>query len=269
MGNTVHDNRSAFPPTTRAARLRTTSSTTTATTASRPSKTRRSSATLFTRNATGIALDYYSLRPGDQQPRLREHQPGHPCQPAATVRLSSTTRVYQPTGDAIDIRTSSSNVTLNNNILWTQAGFDINVDATSQVGFQSDYNDLYVTGTRQARLPGKGRHSSRRQAWFYLVGQDQHSLSVNPQFVNPAGPDGILGYSTDTDRRRPDHRRQQRYRLQHHRHLDEDRQQSADNGEYLTDAAGNGSHVATWSFSGLTPGTTYQVAVTWPSPTPA
>ncbi len=103
--------------------------------------------------------------------------------------------VYQPTGDAIDIQTNSSKVTLNNNILWVQAGFDINVDATSQVGFQSDYNDLYVTGTGQL-ASWQGQNILTLASWYYLVGQDQHSLSVNPQFVNPAGMDGILGYST-------------------------------------------------------------------------
>ena len=39
-----------------------------------------------------------------------------------------------------------------NNILWTQAGYDIKVDPTGEAGLQSDYNDLYATGTGSVGL---------------------------------------------------------------------------------------------------------------------
>ena len=98
-------------------------------------------------------------------------------------------------GDTIDIQTNSANVTLSNNIFWTQAGYDINVDATSQVGFQSDYNDLYATAGGKLGF-WQGQAILTQQAWYYQIGQDRHSVSVDPQFVAPAGADGILGYST-------------------------------------------------------------------------
>ena len=63
--------------------------------------------------------------------------------------------VYQVTGDAIDVLNHDTNVSLSNNILWTQNGFDIKVDATSEVGFESDYNDLYTTGARRGWFVGK------------------------------------------------------------------------------------------------------------------
>ena len=38
---------------------------------------------------------------------------------------------------------------------------------------------------------------------------------------------------------------------------------AAEGGEYITTPSGSGSSAATWTFSGLTPGATYQVAVSW------
>ena len=54
--------------------------------------------------------------------------------------------IYQPTGDAILVTGSVTNAHLRNNILWTQNGFDISVDNSSQSGFTSDYNLLYTSG---------------------------------------------------------------------------------------------------------------------------
>jgi len=52
--------------------------------------------------------------------------------------------VYQPLAMQFASPTLTSNL-IENNILWSQVGYDINVDPTSQVGFSSDYNDLYTT----------------------------------------------------------------------------------------------------------------------------
>ena len=157
---------------------------------------------------------------------------------------------------------NSSNVVLGNNILWAQAGYDINVDPTSEVGFQSDYNDLYASGSGRLGY-WQGQTFLTQQAWFYQIGQDQHSLTVDPQFVNPAGPDGVLGFGTTP--------------IGSAQIIDDSSPSgfattgtwtktttsSADNGEYLTTPTGNGSSTATWSFTGLVPGATYQVSVSW------
>ncbi len=42
---------------------------------------------------------------------------------------------------------ATQNVNLLNNIIWTQAGYDINVSNDSQQGFSSNYNLLETTGT--------------------------------------------------------------------------------------------------------------------------
>ena len=102
--------------------------------------------------------------------------------------------VYQPVGDAVLVQSSSQNVTLRNNILWVLAGYDLNVAADSQVGFNSDYNDLFTTVTGKV-AHWQGTDFATQADWFYRVGQDPHSFSADPQFVNPPGADGILGYS--------------------------------------------------------------------------
>ena len=130
------------------------------------------------------------------------------------------------------------------------------------MGFQSDYNDLYATASGKLGL-WQGQSFLTQQAWYYQIGQDQHSLSVDPQFVEPAGADGILGYSTAT--------------IGAAQIIDDSSasgfsttgawtqvsSSAAENGEYLTTPAGNGSAVATWTFSGLIPGATYQVSASW------
>ena len=114
---------------------------------------------------------------------------------ATTEVLNNT--VYQPQGDAILVADHFSNVHLRNNILWAQNGFDISVDPTSEAGFQSDYNNLHTTGSGQ--IGSWENHPFNRLIdWSYELGLDRHSQSVDPQFVNPAGPDGVLGYSTTT-----------------------------------------------------------------------
>jgi len=80
------------------------------------------------------------------------------------------------------------------NILWAPAGYDLNLSDDSAIGFQSDYNDLVVSGTgKAARL--SNRDYPALSDWLLEFGLDTHSISANPQFVNAAGPDGILGYS--------------------------------------------------------------------------
>ncbi len=105
--------------------------------------------------------------------------------------------IYQPQGNAIRIESSFSNAHLQNNVLWAASGYDISVDPASEVGFQSDYNNLYTTGTGQIGS-WENRPFSRLVDWSYELGLDRHSQSTNPQFVNATGPDGILGYSTTT-----------------------------------------------------------------------
>ncbi|HEV3340661.1 MAG TPA: LamG-like jellyroll fold domain-containing protein, partial [Pirellulales bacterium] len=169
--------------------------------------------------------------------------------------------VYQPAGDALVIDGSSINDQVKNNILWAQAGHDISVSAdNSELNLQSDYNDLYTSG---AGVLGQweGTDFTTRSAWFYQVGLDQHSIVADPQFVNVAGADGVLGYSTAT--------------AGPAQIVDDSGSAFSVSGLWTTQANGYGGSehvsnggnddVATWTISNLTPGSWYQVAATWSS----
>ena len=212
-------------------------------------------------NATGIALDYISLGPVSNNLIYENTNQGILVTYYGSLSIINNT-IYQPAGDAIDIQDDSSNVTLNNNILWTQAGYDINVDPTSEIGFQSDYNDLYTTGSGSIGS-WEGQTFSSLTEWILELNLDRDSLSVDPQFVNPEGADGIVGYSTTP--------------IGAAQVIDDSSatgfsttgvwtslaNATADNGEELMASAGSGNAVATWTFTGLTPGATYQVSASW------
>ena len=113
--------------------------------------------------------------------------------------------VYQLVGDAIQVGQSSQDLQLRNNILWASDGYDLVVAADSQRGFHSDYNDLVATPDGQLALwgtysfPFNPTPADPLIDWQYELGFDQHSLAADAQFVDPAGLDGILGFSTAPD----------------------------------------------------------------------
>ena len=95
------------------------------------------------------------------------------------------------------------------------------------------------------------------------LGLDAHSLDVDPKFVNPAGPDGLLGFSDQA--------------VGSPTILDDSSPTGVTftgnwttqytggyNGESAVSDGTNGD-VATYTFAGLTPGSYVQVAVTWPA----
>ncbi len=97
------------------------------------------------------------------------------------------------TGNAVQVDGNTANAQLLNNILWAQAGYDISVAADSQVGFQSDYNDLYTTGTGSLGW-WQGVTFTSLATWYYELGLDEHSITADPQFVNPSGPEGSFDF---------------------------------------------------------------------------
>ena len=169
--------------------------------------------------------------------------------------------VYQPVGDAVRIENNTYGTDVRNNILWVQDGYDIFVDSSSQTDFTSDYNILHTT------LSGKmvswgGVEFTERQYWFYEFGHDRNSLTVDPQFFDIDGADGIVGFSTET--------------LAAAQVIDDgDPSFVLDgtwtpgpggvgyDGDYQSAPGDSGDNTAAWTFTGLTAGATYQVAATW------
>ena len=111
--------------------------------------------------------------------------------------------IYEPQGDGIDILDQSKNVQLRNNIIWVQSGYDISVTADSEVGFASDYNILYTSGTGQVGLWDQVARPTLA-AWQVADLTDADSQALNPLFVNPLGSAGVAGYISPTDDGRDD-----------------------------------------------------------------
>ena len=113
----------------------------------------------------------------------------------ATTLVNNT--FVQPTGDAIRALSNSKNLRLRNNVLWVSSGYGLYVAPDSQTGFQSDYNDFYVTGNGQVAL---WQNVSRPTlaAWRTTAFTDANSLSVDPRFVDLDGADNLLGYVSRT-----------------------------------------------------------------------
>ncbi|MEQ1829659.1 MAG: right-handed parallel beta-helix repeat-containing protein, partial [Pirellula sp.] len=111
--------------------------------------------------------------------------------------------VYQPLGDAIRLQSNSRNVNVRNNVLWVNAGYDLNIAGDSQTGFQSDYNNLFVTGTGMVAT-WQNVDRPTLSAWRTTAFTDANSLSIDPQFVNLLGADGLLGYSSAVNDGRDD-----------------------------------------------------------------
>jgi parallel beta-helix repeat protein len=105
--------------------------------------------------------------------------------------------IYQPiAGNALRVGGlgyTATNVTVRNNIFSVAAGYAIQVDPASQVGFNSDYNALVTTGTGKI-----GNWSSRDftslSDWYFELGLDQHSQTSDPKWVDVDGADNQLGY---------------------------------------------------------------------------
>ncbi|HZL38153.1 MAG TPA: right-handed parallel beta-helix repeat-containing protein, partial [Tepidisphaeraceae bacterium] len=102
------------------------------------------------------------------------------------VRVFNNT-FYTPAGDNIDISGGSQLVEIQNNILWTAKGYDLNVADDSHAGFFSDYNDLYATGS--GKLVHYFMDFTDVLDWQVDVNQfDLHSIgatAVNPGWAQP------------------------------------------------------------------------------------
>lgn len=92
------------------------------------------------------------------------------------------------TGTTTDSRVvsleSTSVITLNDNILCNHAGGYVLVLLSTSTT-NSDYNDLFTTGSNLCYSSGGGNYGNL-STWQYYSGKDGHSYSIEPNFVNSA-----------------------------------------------------------------------------------
>ncbi|MCK4873492.1 MAG: right-handed parallel beta-helix repeat-containing protein, partial [Phycisphaerales bacterium] len=112
-------------------------------------------------------------------------------------RIQNNT-VYETAADGIRVQDSSQYVRLRDNIIWVDSDHGIYVANDSQTGFDSDYNVIYPTGTAVTGYWQSTTHATL-QEWRLATFGDAHSQARDPLFVDPAGGDGLLGYTGGVD----------------------------------------------------------------------
>ena len=116
----------------------------------------------------------------------------------------SNNTIYTPAGHGIHLQSNTRETALRNNIIWTESGYDLRVETDSQVGFSSDYNNLFATGT--GKLVYWQKDFVDLFDWQVEADFDNHSIGFaapsprldNPQFVNLAGDDYHLTDAAST-----------------------------------------------------------------------
>ncbi len=162
-------------------------------------------------------------RHGVEQRPGGEHDGGHP---RSRRRLMAARSIWTTTRSsrrpAMRCRWTGARSTreLLNNILWAQSGYDIAVAADSEIGFQSDYDLFYSTGTGCARLLAGADHP--HAARLVLRDRQRSARPVRePAVCRSGGPRRRDRIQHDAGRLARRDRRQQRLRLQPDRIVDQ------------------------------------------------
>ena len=152
-------------------------------------------------NTVGILANYYGPVSIQHNLIYRNTGQGILVDNVNGVTITNNT-IYTPSGDGVRIQNSCINVSLRNNILWvasgggnSSGGYDLYVTTNSQVGFSSDYNNLYSTGS--GKLVWWQKDFVDLFDWQVEADYDDHSIGYtapnptldDPQFVNLADDD--------------------------------------------------------------------------------
>ena len=112
--------------------------------------------------------------------------------------------IYQLSGSGIrlDVNqtgfTTSTPFLVENNIIQVGSGNAYVFDDLSFPAVIADYNDIFVSGSGGIGSVA-GRAFTTDASWVAETALDAHSIYTDPKLVNPAGADGLLGYSGGVD----------------------------------------------------------------------
>ncbi|MCA9140251.1 MAG: right-handed parallel beta-helix repeat-containing protein [Planctomycetales bacterium] len=176
----------------------------------------------------------------------------------SSSKIRSNT-IYQPAGNAIYLA-NAVGAEVTENIIRVDDGAAIAVSADAQVGFASDYN-LFVLGDAGIAGLWAGRELTDHPDWMFSLGYDQHGLQTDPMFVDIDGPDDVLGFSTDIVSSQVIDDGDPGFSTTGTWNVISTAGYSGDYQQGTTADAGT----ATWTFTGLVPGNTYRLGVTYPT----
>ncbi len=102
--------------------------------------------------------------------------------------------VVQDSGIGIRIFNDARNLTLTNNIVVIRAGVAFEAEQTFAAGTVWDYNLIHLaTSAAQFARVGSTTYGTLGQ-WQIATGLSAHSFLGDPLFIDPDGPDNVLGY---------------------------------------------------------------------------
>ncbi len=131
---------------------------------------------IFVETASNIIVSYNMIH--DEYIGLRFNE-------RATNGAAYNNVVYNIAGVGFSAFNECTGIVFKNNIAQSCPYRAVHVRADSQVGFVSDFNNWYATGEKLRW----GSDSMGFAEWQSTTGQDAHSLSADPRFVDPAKGD--------------------------------------------------------------------------------
>ncbi|MCC6124661.1 MAG: right-handed parallel beta-helix repeat-containing protein [Pirellulales bacterium] len=158
-------------------------------------------------NATGVRLESHA--------RLRNNLiyrntgDGVLVEDARNAEAFNNT-IYAPAGNGVKLLGDYAGVKIENNIIWAASGYAIYVGANGSEDFDSDYNNLYATGS--GKIAFQGKDFTDLYDWQAEAESDLHSIGTtalaptldDPLFANLAGDDYRLqSGSTSNDAGNP------------------------------------------------------------------
>ncbi|WP_169979885.1 Calx-beta domain-containing protein [Tautonia rosea] len=124
---------------------------------------------------------------------------GIQIQGAAGPKIFNNT-IVQPGGQGFEVSPptgwTARDVRFTSNIVQVGSGHAIHLANNGQTNFTSDFNLFKLTGS--GKIGWSGGEFTSIFDWRAEVGVDFNSLVADPQFMDPAGPDGILGFDPVT-----------------------------------------------------------------------
>ena len=168
--------------------------------------------------------------------------------------------IDEPVGSGISVTGAATATAIENNIIEVGAGPGVMVSANSETGFTSDYNLFDLTGTTAVIGTWEGIGFTSLANWYYELGLDQHSQAADPDFVSPDGANNVLGFGPPAGATQViDNSAASGFSTTGK--WTSETSAGLGGGE-LEAAAGSGA-TATWTFTGLIVGQTYEIGATW------
>ncbi|RLE68187.1 MAG: hypothetical protein DRJ45_08335, partial [Thermoprotei archaeon] len=107
--------------------------------------------------------------------------------------------IYQSVGSALYV-SSPKPTAVYNNIIWIGGGYGVEVTSAATGSYSGDYNDIHRGIIPDGKVGSWGGTEAddlddgTENDWRSLSGQDAHSVSADPKFIDIDGADNLFGW---------------------------------------------------------------------------